>query len=232
MLKSTKISTQEAAASALWTMCNANARNQASLLEAKAYHELVDLIQWHANDYIRDPAVSPDKYKVLLAAVGCIGAVTTKNVPMIEAFTEKGALDALLILKDCTDKLLKKELITAVSNVGGKGRSRTLTSRGRSGSFFDKLFSKEEKKEETKSESKKEEEKKEGKEEEGEKPLEKKKKKKKEEAKEEKQEEKKAETKEDKKEEKQEEKKEEKKEEKQEEKKRRTEDRRSKITQR
>jgi len=117
-----------------------------SLKSTSIFTDLVKILEQYAADYVTEPSAFKRYGEVLRTCSGAISALARNNNSNKDILVERGAVGALLELKDTADKELKKEVIAALSNLGtvqGKERTRT---RGFSISAFFSSSPKEEKK--------------------------------------------------------------------------------------
>jgi len=146
LLKSTNIDVQATAAGALWSIIIKNSNNQEAMKSTSIFADLVKVLEQYATDYVTEPSAFKRYGEVLRTCSGAISALARNNNSNKDILVERGAVGALLELKDTADKELKKEVTAALSNLGTvqvKERTRT---RGFSISAFFSSSPKEEKK--------------------------------------------------------------------------------------
>jgi hypothetical protein len=125
MLKSKNPAVQAAAASAVWSISEKNPKLQEAVREKGLIPWIVDIVNWHAKEYLTDPKTKLNEQSYLTAAVGAIAALTLKNNGNKEAFLDSGALNSIESLKDVPDRTLKKEVASCLLSLDSKARPRS-----------------------------------------------------------------------------------------------------------
>jgi len=130
LLYSKALSVQSSAASALWSLCKQNVVNQQFILKHGAVERLIDIVSEHTDEYLQYPKEYMDLGQLLLAVVGTLNSITSKNLEIKDSCTSLGGVEALEPLLQVTDRHLLKEVTGTLNNLGKVVRSGSRSPKG------------------------------------------------------------------------------------------------------